>query len=172
VTVDLEKKDTGQEAPRDVEVAEAPTPAPEPLSMEQPEQLDLEAVVPPTEEDLIERAHAELVREVMKALTQQPRGLPTTLWGKDMAVLAREIVDGPRKSAPDGTMLVEVDGKWYQADHNKPGTFLVEWEEDEAEPVDAATGRERRLQQLEDRLIEGKISEETYERLRKKYKGS
>ena len=109
----------------------------------------------------------------MKTLTQLPRGLPTALWGKDINALAREIVDGPKKEAPDGTPLVKVGGKWYVANIANVGTFLGEWKDEPSRPsVDHDLTEEKRkekLDKLEDALLEGKISEETYQRLRKKY---
>ncbi len=140
---------------------------------EEPEQLDIETVTPPTEEDLADRAHAGVVREVMKLLTQLPRGMPTTLWGKDIATLAREIVDGPKKTAPDGATLVEVEGRWYYADHTKLGTFLMEFKEEKAAAAPEISEDERatKLDKLESALLDGKISEETYKELKKKYEG-
>jgi hypothetical protein len=176
VTVDLDRSPADREVRKAPEVARATPPSPEPAAPEPPEQLDLETVAPLTEEDLIERAHAELVREVMKVLTQLPRGMPTSLWGKDMANLAKDIVDGPRRSTPDGAMVVDVDGQWYYADHNKLGTFLMEWKGEKEEKADAAPGMTKdeltkRMDQLEDALLDGKISEETYKELKKKYEG-
>jgi hypothetical protein len=66
----------------------------------------------------------------MKALTQLPRGMPTHLWGKDIAQLGRDIVDGPRKTTPDGTEVVKLHGYWYTADYRNIGTFLREYKEE------------------------------------------
>ncbi len=146
-------------------------PEPEPTPPPEPEPApELEPVAVPTEEELAAREHATQVREVMKSLTQLPRGLPTALWGMDMAILAKEIVDGPRKTAPDGSELVEIDGKWYTCDHTHVGSFLQEWKEKErAKPLVSDEDKAAKLEKLEERLLEGQISEETYERLRKKY---
>ncbi len=149
---------------------EPPTPT--------PAALDMEDVAAPTAEDYADRQHAIQVREVMKVLTQLPRGMPNTLWGKDMSLLAREIVDGPKRTAPDGTELVQVDGRWYKSDHTNVGTFLSEWKEKEKAPpgpsMDDKVLRDKldKLDKLEERLLDGDISEETYERLRKKFEGS
>ena len=163
---ELDRMATELEAQREVErmaAPPAPTPELEPVAVPEP-------VAPPTEEELADRAHAEEVREVMKALTQLPRGLPTTLWDKDMAELAKEIVDGPKRTAPDGTLLVQLEGAWYTADHRRIGTFLRESKEDgETETSISSEERKRKLKQLEERLLEGKISEETYISLKKKY---
>jgi hypothetical protein len=52
------------------------------------------------------------------------------------------------------------------------GSFLQEWKDEEtSRPPLTEEGRAKRLEQLEERLLEGKISEETYERLRRKYEG-
>jgi hypothetical protein len=123
-----------------------------------------------SEEELAARVHAAQVQEVMKAITQLPRGLPTSLWGMDISKLAKEIVEGPRKTTPDGMPLVEIRGRWYTADHVQLGSFLEEHKETVVTggPLSEAD-RTNKLRQLEDRLLEGKISEETFERLRKKY---
>jgi len=113
-----------------------------------------------------EQAHAREHRDVMRVLTQLPQGLPTTLWGWDMAELARAIVDGEAKRTPDGTPLVRVKGRWYVADRSNLGTFLREWDEGGA---DTPEERRRKLKQLEKALLDGKVSEQTYRELRKKY---
>ena len=132
--------------------------------------------VPLSEADEADREHTREVREVMKALTQLPQGLPTALWGWDMAELARAIVDGERRTTPDGTPLVKIKGKWYNADRANAGVFAREWKEPEA-PVapkratTTAEERDRKLEQLETALLEGKISEQTYRELKRKYEG-
>jgi len=150
-------------------------PAPKKSKYQDPvigETLDLEDVQAPTAEELADRQHSVEVREVMKGLTAMPRGLPTSLWGKDIPELARQIVDGPKKKTRDGTMIVEIDGKWYNADHTNGSSFLLEGKEDAS---GGASGditqleREERLAKLEDALLEGNISEEMYERLKNKY---
>ena len=113
-----------------------------------------------------EQVRAREDREVMKVLTQLPHGLPTSLWGWDMSELARAIVDGERRKATDGTPLVSIKGRWYVADISNLGSFLRDWDEG-----GAGTPEERRkkLKQLEKALLEGKISEKTYNELKKKY---
>jgi hypothetical protein len=134
---------------------------------------ELTEPAPLTAEQEAEREHTKEVREVMKILTQLPRGLPTALWGMDINALAREIVDGPKKVAPDGAPLVQVGGKWYVADVANVGTFLNEVKDEPSRsPVDhdlTEDERKEKLNKLEDALLEGKISEETYQRLQKKY---
>jgi hypothetical protein len=124
----------------------------------------------PTPEALAERAHAIEVREVMKVLTQLPRGLPTTLWGRDMGQLSQEIVDGERRTSPQGEPLVLIDGRWYIVDLDNVGTFLTEWKEEE-EPLSPEEAKVKKLEQLEEALLEGRISESTYQELVRKYAG-
>jgi uncharacterized membrane protein len=144
---------------------EAPS-APVVETLEIPEFVLVEV---PTAEELAERKHAEEVREVMKALTQLPRGLPVSLNNYELTSLASKIVDGPRRRTPDGETLVEIDGKWYTADHTITGSFMQPHREVSSSPELSADDRAKKLDQLEARLLEGKISEETYNRLRKKY---
>ena len=132
------------------------------------------APAPVTLEDEADRERTREVREVMRALTQLPQGLPTTLWGWDMNELARAIVDGERRTAADGTQLVKIKGKWYNGDRTNVGVFVREWKEPEAPaapkpPATAREERERKLEQLESALLEGKISEPTYRELKRKY---
>jgi hypothetical protein len=137
----------------------------------------LEAVpVLVSEADEADREHTREVREVMRALTQLPQGLPTSLWGWDMSELARAVVDGEKRTAPDGTALVKLKGKWYNADRTNVGVFVREWKQPEAPaaPARAATTAEKRdlkLEQLETALLEGKISEQMYRELKRKYEG-
>jgi len=127
-----------------------------------------------SQDELDDREHAKDVREVMQALTQLPRGLPTALWNWDMGDLAKTLVDGESQTTPDGTKVVRIEGIWYNADHTRAGSFLTKWDEPTSSepeakgPVDE-DDRARKLEQLEGRLLEGAISEETYNRLRKKY---
>ena len=112
----------------------------------------------------------------MRTLTQLPQGLPTTLWGWDMNELARAVMDGERRTSPDGAPLVRIKGKWYNADRTNVGVFMREWKEPEAPAPPRSrpmTGdeRQRRLDQLEVALLEGKISEQTYRELKRKYEG-
>jgi hypothetical protein len=150
------------ESVREAEWAETMVPDPERIPFLAP---DLEKVSL-TSEEIADRAHTKEVREVMRVLTQLPRGLPTALGGKDLTALAREIVE-----APDGCVLVEIDGHWYHADPGNTGKFLTEWREDNGSANGDADERLKRLDQLEQALLEGKISEGTYNELRRKYEG-
>lgn len=118
-----------------------------------------------------EAAQAREHREVMRALTQLPQGLPTSLWGWDMTELSRAIVAAEKRVAPDGTEQVLIKGRWYNADRTNVGQFLRESKEPEAEvPAPSpADDRRKRLDKLEEALLEGKISEQTYMDLKAKY---
>ncbi|NOQ53582.1 MAG: hypothetical protein GQ558_03130, partial [Thermoplasmata archaeon] len=167
--VELDRLATDPEEQRELEAAQAP-PAPQLETLAVPE---MGVVMEVSDDEMADRLHATQVRDVGKALTQLPRGLPTALWNKDLSELARDIVDGPKKAAPDGTKLVQVDGNWYSADHTNVGTFLREYKEEvTSRPSIDVDDRVKKLDQLDERLLDGKISEETYERLRKKYEGS
>jgi hypothetical protein len=161
----------GQELGRLADELEASKGTEEAVREPEPEALDLEDVVVPSAEELAEREHAGEVREVMKTLTQLPRGLPSALIDYDLTKLALMITDGPRREGPDGTPLVEIDGKWYTADHNKTSTFLQVYDESSGSGKTPEDERARKLEKLEERLLDGQISEETYERLRRKYEG-
>jgi len=128
-----------------------------------------------TKAEKADREHTREVREVMKALTQLPQGLPTSLWGWEMAELARAVVDGERQKAPDGTPIVGIKDKWYNADRTNVGVFMREWKEPEAAQSRSGSmtkdERSKRLEQLETALLEGKISEQTYRELKRKYEG-
>jgi len=160
---ELDKMATNLEEQRDVDRASS-EPELETLAIPLVAQI-----VEYSESEMADRAHTTEVREVMKVLTQLPRGLPTSLGAWDLTALASAIVDGERKTAPDETELVKITNKWYEADYMNPGTFLNEWKEG----LDVGTGpgidKARKLDLLEERLMEGKISEETYNRLRIKY---
>ncbi len=133
-----------------------------------------EAPVPITEEDRAERARARELREVRRALTQLPQGLPSSLASWDIDELARAFTEGEARTAPDGTPLVKLGGAWYNADRTDPGAFAREWRG--AGPAAAAGSRSEagdvaRLEKLESALLDGRVSEETYRELKRKYEG-
>jgi hypothetical protein len=139
----------------------APLPVPEPPPM----TTDVPGMDP------LELAEAREEREVMKALNQLPHGLPNTLWSWDMVALSRRIISGEKRTAPNGTQLVNVDGKWYEADRTNVERFMREY----TEPVPSGEPSSReeyvrdKLDKLEDALLDGRISEETYKELKAKY---
>jgi hypothetical protein len=129
-------------------------------------------------EEQAEREAARAEREIMRILTQLPRGLPTSFWGKDLTELTREILSAPKRTSAEGAPLVRLGSKWYFADLRNVGTYLQEWKEEKKEKKDtskdssfSAEERAQRMEKADTMLLEGKISEETYERLRKKYEG-
>lgn len=165
-------RDEVARAADELEASKQPVTAPEPSPVESElPALQLEEVAVPTAEELAEREHAGEVREVMKALTQLPRGLPVSLIDYELSTLAVMITDGPKKETPDGTVLVEIDGKWYTADHTRTSTFLQLHKGPSGSRELSDDERAKKLEKLEERLLDGQISEETYERLRKKYEG-
>ena len=106
--------------------------APTPVELEpvvskpvEPEPLDITDLTIPGM-DATEVALAREEREVMRALTQLPQGLPTALGGWDMAALARAVLSGDRRTLPDGTEVVNINGKWYNADRTNAGRFMRE----------------------------------------------
>ncbi len=118
-----------------------------------------------------------------------PGGLNRRLMSYDMWDLAEKVVDGEKTVAPNGKPMIAIDGRQYYADPDDISTFLQdvegEEEEDRTPPKKKApkkaksakgdqTDAERQqemLEKLDQRLIDGDISETTYERLRKKYGG-
>lgn len=117
-----------------------------------------------------------------------PGGLNRRLMGYDMWALAEKIVDGERSTAPNGRPVVTIDGRRYYSDPDDLSTFLSEVDDDGAEDEGPRTKkkpskkakkdeagpsdeekRQQMLDKLDQRLIDGDISEGTYERLRKKY---
>lgn len=126
---------------------------------------------PLTEEEEADRERTREVREVMRALTQLPQGLPTSLSGWDIAELARTIVDGEGGELPDGAPVVRIKGHWYNSDRTNVGTFMRE-SRGPGEAATATTPEEestKKLTQLENLLLEGRISEDTYRELKHKY---
>jgi len=119
-------------------------------------------------------SRARETREVMRALSQLPNGLPSSLWGWDMTELSRAIVDGERRTLADGTELVLIKGRWYNADRGNAARFMRESKDEEVTRPERSEGPSkeelaRRLEQLETSLLEGRISEETYLQLKSKY---
>jgi len=80
-----------------------------------------------TDDEEADRDRTVETREVMKVLTQLPQGLPNSLMGLDMGELARAIVDGERRISSNGVQIVNISGKWYNADRRNLGVFLREW---------------------------------------------
>ena len=88
-----------------------------------------------------------------------------------MVVLARAILSGERRTLDDGTELVEIDGRWYNADRTNAGRFMREHKvtlEPKTGPSDDRAAMDK-LEKLEEALLEGRISEQTYQDLKAKY---
>ncbi len=62
--------------------------------------------------------------KLLQVLSSLPRGLPSTLWGKDMEELALEIVNGKYAETSQGDVIVQLRRKWYYGDPADIGTFL------------------------------------------------
>jgi hypothetical protein len=62
--------------------------------------------------------------KLLQVLSSLPRGLPSTLWGKDMEELALEIVNGKYAETSQGDVIVQIRRKWYYGDPADIGTFL------------------------------------------------
>ena len=79
------------------------------------------------------RVDEDTIKEVARlhhVLMNRPGGLPTSLWGWDISDLAEAIVYGPKREMPDGTTVVELNGRWYRVDADPPEMFLDEVEVD------------------------------------------
>ena len=159
------------EAQREVDRGAPPPTQPQPASGEVASTTQAAPAVIPPIDDLVERERTREVREVMKALTQLPSGLSNTLMRWDFGELAGAVVDGERMQSPDGRPLVRIGNEWYHADPNRPMDFLREWSPPPERTPKAIYGEERKLAMLEAGLLSGRISEETYERLRRKFGG-
>jgi hypothetical protein len=159
-----------------------------------------EVIVPEAKEDKA-RKGTDRETEILgltNTMLKIPGGLNRHLMGYDMWDLAEMIVDGEVSLAPNGKPTVTIGGRRYYSDPDDLRTFLTEvdgGEEEEEEPPVARGKKKRRtaeatkagagaeaevseeekrrqtLEKLDQRLIDGDISEETYERLRKKYGG-
>jgi len=116
----------------------------------------------------------ELKRSYQNAIGRLPFGVPSReLAGRDWVELAGLLATGERMTSGDGAELTAIEGRWYHSDPDDTDTFLREYREPRAEPPPDApdVDRERLLAKLEERLILGEISEESYNELRRKYGG-
>jgi hypothetical protein len=129
-------------------------------------------------EDLEELRLENLKRKYQNAIGTLPYGIPShELEDWDWVELAAALATGEKKTLPDGLEATEIDGRWYYSDPDDTGTFLKEHgakpkEEPKPKPKEEPSADNAKLMaKLEERFIMGEISEETYERLRKKYEG-
>ena len=93
----------------------------------------------------------------------------------DWVDLADALATGEKMTTLEGQEATQIDGRWYYSDIEDTGTFLKEHGA-KAEPgvekkAEVATDKAALLAKLEERFILGEISEEAYEKLRKKYGG-
>jgi hypothetical protein len=107
----------------EVEVVSAPE-AMEAADMAEPAALEA-AEAPPTNArpSPAGRRH----ERVRMALMKMPRGLPLPLLGVTMDELSDLILGAPRQSAPGGSPVVRLKGRWYRADENNLNDFMVEY---------------------------------------------
>jgi hypothetical protein len=117
-----------------------------------------------------------LRREYDDVISRLPWGIPSEeLKAMDRSELVDVLATGERRTVEGGNEVVNVRGRWYFSDHERPGTFLKEHggrqkaaaAGDTEDPVD----REQLLAILEERFIMGEVSEESYLELREKYGG-
>ena len=89
--------------------------------------------------------------------------------------LACALATGEKKETPGGRELTMINGQWYYSEVKDTGTFLKAYGspakpkvEEKAEAA-VTTDKATLLAKLEERFILGEISEETYNKIRKKY---
>jgi len=125
-----------------------------------------------------------LKRKYQTAIGRLPYGIPSAeLKDRDWNELASALATGQKRTLPDGREVTAIGGRWYYSDPGDSSTFLKEHgakpkEEPKkvARPAAAATAaaptvdKATLLAKLEERFIMGEISEQAYEKLRKKYK--
>jgi len=87
--------------------------------------------------------------------------------------LAAALATGEKKTVPDGREVTLIGGRWYFSDVKDASSFLTEHgakPKAEAKKATVPTmDRATIMTKLEERLAMGEISEETYDKLRKKY---
>ncbi len=62
--------------------------------------------------------------DILKIISSLPRGLPSELWGKDLDDLADEILNGEYSMATDGSPIVKLGRKWFNADPKDTGSYM------------------------------------------------
>ena len=116
-----------------------------------------------------------LTRKYQTALGRLPYGIPAAeLKDREWTWLASALATGQKKETPDGREVTLIEGRWYFSDVKDASSFLTEHgARPRAEPKKVATAltmdRATIMAKLEERLVMGEISEETYEKLRAKY---
>ena len=69
----------------------------------------------------------EAIAKVKEHLSFLPGGVPNSLWGFNIEMLAEAIVDGEKKRSSAGMPLVKISGKWYYNDHGDFLTYMKEY---------------------------------------------
>jgi hypothetical protein len=120
-----------------------------------------------------------LKRKYATAIGRLPYGIPAAdLKGLDWNDLAALLAMGQKKTLLDGHETTLVKGKWYYSDPGDSSTFLKEHgaipkaepRKEAAAPAVAPTvDRATLMAKLDERYIMGEISEQAYERLKRKY---
>jgi hypothetical protein len=133
-----------------------------------------------TKEPQVSAAEAEafhlesLKRKYQTAIGRLPYGIPAAeLKDKEWTWLAAALATGQKKDTPDGREVTLIEGRWYYSDVKDASSFLTEHGARPKVEVKKTTvptmDRATILAKLEERLAMGEISEETYNKLRKKY---
>lgn len=68
--------------------------------------------------------------EVMKVLTNLPRGVPSSLWGFEIDELAQEILNAEYGLTTKGAPIVRIKNKWYRGDIEDVSTYLQAYDGD------------------------------------------
>jgi len=138
--------------------------------------MEMETKGPQVSAEEAEALHLEnLKRKYQTAIGRLPYGIPTAeLKGRDWNELAAALATGEKKTVPDGREVALIEGRWYFSDVKDASSFLTEHgarPKAEAKKTAAVPTMDKAtiLAKLEERLAMGEISEETYDKLRKKY---
>ncbi len=114
-----------------------------------------------------------LKRQYQNAIGRLPYGIPSKeLQDREWVDLADALATGPKKLVHDGQEITGIDGRWYFSDADDSSTFLKEHGakvKEVAKPIEPTMDNEALLKKLEERFIMGEISEESYQKLVKKY---
>jgi hypothetical protein len=159
-------------------------PSIEPAATETPSEdiasqwEDMTEVAEVPEVDPEELRISNLKRKYQNAIGHLPYGIPSPeLKGRDWVSLAAALATGKKRTTPEGHELTEIDGRWYHSDPEDSGTFLKEHgarrtvDDGRSAKVEVTTDREQLLSKLEERMIMGEISEESYKDLKRKLGG-
>jgi uncharacterized membrane protein len=120
-----------------------------------------------------------LKRKYQNAIGRLPYGIPSKeLDSWEWIDLASALAAGEKKTLPDGRETTEIESRWYYSDPDDSSTFLKEHgakpkkEEPKKEEVaEPSADKTKLLAKLEERFIMGEISEDSYNELKKKYRG-